>query len=251
VDRDDDVLRPAPIRPWHEHARAVLLSVGIGRVAGVLVGTVMALVAGWWLLQPPPPPIEDSLPLASAAAPVDRAAVSSIGAPISAPATPSGGVSPGASSPPSGDGTDVVVHVAGQVRSPGVYRLSDGDRVIDAVDHAGGALRRADLDAVNLAAPVVDGMQVFIPGRDETPTSGAPGGGGAAAAGGVPAVGPVDLNRADAAALDQLPGVGPATAEAIVRHRDVNGPFASVDDLLDVPGIGPAKLDALRDLVAA
>jgi competence protein ComEA len=91
-------------------------------------------------------------------------------------------------------------------------------------------------------------MQVFIPAQGDRPTTGAAGG-GAAPGGGVPLAGPVDLNRADAAALDLLPGVGPATADAIVRHRDLNGPFASVDDLLDVPGIGPAKLEALRDLV--
>jgi competence protein ComEA len=239
VDMDDDPLRPPPIRPWHEHARAVVLSVGIGRIAGVLVGTVMALVAGWWLLQPPPPPIEDALPLASAA--VVPTSSSPVG---TSPPTAVG------DEQPSGTADEVLVHVAGQVRSPGVYRLSRDDRVIDAVDRAGGALRRADLDAVNLAAPVIDGMQVFIPAQGDRPTTGATGG-GPAPGGGVPLAGPVDLNRADTAALDLLPGVGPATADAIVRHREVNGPFATVDDLLDVPGIGPAKLEALRDLVAA
>jgi competence protein ComEA len=218
---DDDPLRPTPARPWHDHARAVAASVGIGRIAGLVVGTVMALVAGWWLLQPPPPPIEDSLPLASAAAVT--------GAPTT-------------TSAPAGE---LLVHVAGRVRSPGVYRLSDGDRVIDAVERAGGALRRADLDAVNLAAPIVDGAQVFIPEVGDGPRT------GSADVGETSPGGPVDLNRADAAALDVLPGVGPATAEAIVRHREENGPFATVEDLLDVPGIGPAKLDGLRDLVTA
>lgn len=240
MDMDDDPLRPPPVRPWHEHARAVVLSVGIGRVVGVLVGTGMALVAGWWLLQPPPPPIEDSLPLASAAAAVPTS--------LSPDGTPPSTAARGVQS--SGAAGEVLVHVAGHVRSPGVYRLSGGDRVIDAVARAGGALRRADLDAVNLAAPVFDGMQVFIPARGDGQTTGAASG-GAAPAGGAALAGPVDLNRADSAALDLLPGVGPATAEAIVRHREVNGPFASVDDLLDVPGIGPAKLEVLRDLVTA
>jgi competence protein ComEA len=239
VDIDDDPLRPAPVTPWHEQARAVLVSIGVGRIAGVVVGTVMALVAGWWLLQPPPPPIEDSLPLASAAA------VSTTTPP--GPTAPASSVGGAAAPGPTGE---VLVHVAGEVRVPGVYRLTEGDRVIDAVERAGGARQRADLDAVNLAAPVVDGAQVFIPARGEAGSGGAsvagPSPSGAAVAGG-----PVDINRADAAALDLLPGVGPATAEAIVRHRDENGPFATVDDLLDVAGIGPAKLEALRDLVTA
>lgn len=239
MDTNDDPLRPPPLRPWHEQARAVLMSIGVGRVAGVIVGTVMALVAGWWLLQPPAPPIEDSLPLASAAAVPTS----------SSPAATSSSTSAG-DGQPSGTAGEMLVHVAGQVLSPGVYRLSEGDRVIDAVDRAGGALRRADLDAVNLAAPVIDGMQVFIPTRGDRPVTGAPGS-GPTAGGAAPGAGPVDLNRADAAALDLLPGIGPATADAIVRHRDVNGPFATVDDLLAVPGIGPAKLEALRDLVAA
>jgi competence protein ComEA len=239
VDTNDDPLRPPPVTPWHEQARAVLVSIGVGRITGVVVGTVMALVAAWWLLQPPPPPIEDSLPLVSAAA------VPTTLAPDTTPTTTtaSGGPVPG----PVGE---VLVHVAGEVRAPGVYRLSEGDRVIDAVERAGGALRRADLDAVNLAAAVVDGVQVFIPARGDQASGGAPVT-GSLPAGAVGAAQPVDLNRADAAALDLLPGVGPATADAIVRHRDENGPFAAVDDLLDVPGIGPAKLEALRDLVTA
>jgi competence protein ComEA len=237
MDTNDDPLRPAPVTPWLEQARAVLASIGVGRIAGVVVGTVMALVAGWWLLQPPPPPVEDSLPLASAAS-----------VPTSSPAE--GTPLPAGSGPAPAPVGDVLVHVAGEVRVPGVYRLSEGDRVIDAVERAGGALRRADLDAVNLAAPVVDGAQVFIPGQGDQASGGAPVT-GSPPAGGVEAGQPVDLNRADAAALDLLPGVGPATAAAIVRHRDENGPFATVDDLLDVAGIGPAKLEALRDLVTA
>ncbi len=130
----------------------------------------------------------------------------------------------------------VVVHVSGAVRSPGVYALDATSRVVDAVDAAGGATADAELHLLNLAALVVDGQQIRVPIEGETVVSQTATGGG-----------PIDLNRADAVALQELPGVGPATAEAIVAHRDENGPFRSVDDLLDVPGIGPAKLAAIAD----
>ncbi len=133
----------------------------------------------------------------------------------------------------------LVVHVAGAVRKPGVYELIAGDRVRDAIDAAGGVTRRAVLDAVNLAAPVADGQQVLVP-REGEPRAVAPG---------ATAVGPVALNSADLAALDALPGVGPATAARIIAWRDEHGPFRSVEDLLEVPGIGDGRLAALRDLV--
>jgi len=110
------------------------------------------------------------------------------------------------------------------------------------IDAAGGALGRADLDAINLAARVDDGAQIHVPAVGEIVTLGVP-----APAGGPKA--PIDLNTADEAALDSLPGVGPSTAAAIVERRRQVGRFVTVDDLLDVPGIGPAKVEALRDLV--
>lgn len=138
----------------------------------------------------------------------------------------------------------VVVHVAGAVGAPGVQRLPAGARVIDAVDAAGGLLPDADASRVNLAAELVDGTQVYVPAIGEVapPAAGASGAGGEGS-------GPIDLNIADSAALETLPGVGPATAAAIIDHRDRNGPFASVDGLLEVRGIGEAKLAQLRDLV--
>ena len=135
----------------------------------------------------------------------------------------------------------VLVHVVGAVRRPGVYQLADGARARDAVTAAGGATRRAALDGLNLAARVADGEQVVVPVRGR----GAP---VAAPAPGKPPV--VRLNDADAAALDALPGVGPATAQRIVAWREAHGPFATVDGLLDVPGIGEAKLAAMREQLA-
>ena len=145
---------------------------------------------------------------------------------------------------------DLVVHVAGAVAAPGVQRLPAGARVGDAVSAAGGPTAVADLGRVNLAAPLVDGTQVYVPAVGEAvPFVVNPGGSGPGlTAAGDAAERPVDLNTAAEAELEELPGVGPAIAAAIVRHR-AEHPFAAVDDLLAVPGIGPAKLEALREHV--
>ena len=139
----------------------------------------------------------------------------------------------------------LVVHVVGEVRRPGLYRLRDGARIADAVRRAGGARRGADLAALNLAAPLVDGVQVLVPARvaegmSPPATSGADGD--------TPA-GPVSLSSATIEELDELPGVGPITAQKIVDYRAEHGPFGSVDDLDAVPGIGPTRIEQLRELV--
>jgi competence protein ComEA len=143
----------------------------------------------------------------------------------------------------------IVVHVVGAVRRAGLYRLSQGDRVADAVARAGGATRKADLSLVNLAALVSDGEQVVVPRRGAVVGASGGAAGAAAGAGGV-ATGPVHLNSATVEQLDTLPGVGPVTAQKIVDYREKHGAFTSVDELDAVPGIGPARLDELRDLVA-
>jgi competence protein ComEA len=133
----------------------------------------------------------------------------------------------------------LVVHVAGAVRRPGLYRLAEGKRVADAVARAGGAAASADTSAINLAAPLADGMQVVVPAR-------AAGG----AEGEAPAAGRVSLGSASVAELDALPGIGPVTAQKIVDYRAEHGGFRSVDDLDAIPGIGPARVEQLRDLVS-
>lgn len=154
-----------------------------------------------------------------------------------------------------GSGAEVVVHVAGAVVTPGVHRLVPGARVHDAVVAAGGPRSDADLERVNLAAPLGDGSQVYVPVVGVAGSSGEAGAQGVAAGGsaaGAPAGDgsrPVSLSVADAEGLQALPGVGPATAAAIIAHRDEHGPFTSVEELLDVRGIGPVKFAALRDLV--
>jgi competence protein ComEA len=151
----------------------------------------------------------------------------------------------------------LVVHVVGAVRRPGLLRLREGARVADAVARAGGATRRADLAALNLAAPLVDGVQVLVPAHVAV-AGGAPSGvdgdagGGSASTGEAATAGlgrKLSLATATAEELDELPGVGPVTAQRILDYRSEHGPFRAVEDLDAVPGIGPARIEQLRDLV--
>ncbi len=142
-------------------------------------------------------------------------------------------------------GNAVMVHVAGAVRQPGVYRMRADARVDDAVGRAGGATRRADLSQVNLAAQVEDGRQVLVPERVR---AAAPGASGSAAAPVTPGV-PLNLNTATLEQLDELDGIGPATAQSILDYREEHGGFGSVEELGEVPGIGDVRLASLREQV--
>jgi competence protein ComEA len=218
--------RPLPPRTWRDRVEQAADATGT-TPARILVGglaAICALLVGLWLTRPPAAPAEVSLPFAST--------TSSLA---------------GASSTSSPAGR-VVVHVAGAVRVPGVHELEAGARVIDAIEAAGGLAPDADGSRLNLAAPLVDGERVYVL-RVGEPAAPVVAPSGSVAAGPGAAAGPLDLNTADEAALDDLPGVGPATAAAIVAHRAQIGRFTSVDQLLDVRGIGEAKLEAIRDLV--
>lgn len=131
----------------------------------------------------------------------------------------------------------IPVHVSGWVTAPGVVWVADGSLAISAIEAAGGAVEGARLDLINLARPVFEGDQLQVPGPE---AKGSPQGG---------ADGLVDLNTADEAELQKLPGVGPVLAGRIVAHREEIGRFESVEDLLDVPGIGESKLASIRDLI--
>jgi competence protein ComEA len=145
-----------------------------------------------------------------------------------------------ASSPPEpAAGTPILVHVLGAVAEPGLYPLADGDRIVDAVAAAGGFTDDADQAALNLARAVADGEQVYVPAMGEEPPPAA-----AEEPGGL-----VNLNTADAAELETLPGLGPERASRIVEWREQNGRFSSVDDLLNVTGIGAKTVSGLAELV--
>ena len=135
----------------------------------------------------------------------------------------------------------IVVHVSGRVLHPGLVRVSASARVGDVIMAAGGALPDARLDEINLAAPVLDGFQVVVPG----PGSG-PGAGNAWERSSSGPSGRVSLNRADVDQLEEIPGVGPVLAHRIADYRQANGPFLEVEDLLGVSGIGEGKLAEIR-----
>jgi len=235
VDADRQLRRPGAAPHWAQQARAWVIWFGASRLVATSLAVVAITIGGWWLLRSPRPPTEAALPYASTTS-------------SSAPAPGRDGATPSSSPTAATSTDDVTVHVAGAVARPGVYTLPPGSLVNDAIVRAGGATRRANLDVVNLAAALADGSQVFVPepGEAVPVASGVP-------AGSAPTTGPVepvDLNSATVEQLDTLPGVGPATAAAIVLHREQSGPFATVDDLEAVPGIGPAKLAAVRELVS-
>ena len=259
-----ELVRPLPPRTWRETLARLAESFDLSarRLAVGLVVVVVGGVVAWRLLAPPAPAAEMEMPYASPTTAGTGAAPGASTPPPGAPGPPAGAPAsgaPAAGAPGTGAvPTEVVVHVAGAVVTPGVQRLPAGARVVDAVDRSGGARPDAELARVNLAAPLVDGQQVYVPVAGETVPAPPPGASSPAGAGGRSPAGPsvdggsgqlVNLNSATAEELDTLPGVGPATAEAILSHRDANGPFTSVDQLLDVRGIGDAKLEQLRDLV--
>jgi competence protein ComEA len=211
---------------------------GASRMIGSVLSVAFVGVAGWWLVQTPPPPPEASLSFASTTVATSATIITS--API-VNATPQ----------------IITVHVAGSVKNPGVYRLKYGSRINDGIVAAGGATSAANLDVINLATVLNEGEQIYVPKRGEKPhmiTDRPQLGGGGDAAGGLNGVGGatgsavlqlININLASVVELEQLPGVGPATAKAIVAYREKNGAFLKVEDLLKVRGIGPAKLSEI------
>lgn len=203
---------------------------GTRRVALVPIGLVAVVAIGWWALRPGPQRPEATMAFAGEYQPATNAGTA--GATL-------GGNAPSDLAAATAVAPSVVVHVAGAVARAGVVILDDGARVVDAVRAVGGVTPDADLARVNLAAPVRDGDAVVVPRIGDVVLA-------------VPSGrrdGPVALNSADADELESLPGVGPATAAAIIVERTDGGPFLDVDDLERVPGIGAATVDRLRPYV--
>jgi len=169
--------------------------------------------------------------------------VRSLPRPLEVAAAPSGGTASAPASASPSPEVVVLVDVAGWVRRPGVYEFTEGARVIDAIDAAGGARSGAVLEALNLAAPLTDGTQILVPREGQEGVAPAPVTGGAVAGG------LVNVNSAIATELEELPGIGEVIAQRIIDYRTENGPFATVDELLDVSGIGDAILESISELV--
>ena len=221
---------------------------GWRRVAASVVATVSTAAVLLWMFLPSPPPVDSAIPVA---------------------------VGSGVPSAPTARPARVRVHVAGAVRRPGVYELSSGDRVVDALAAAGGASADADLEAINLAQTLLDTEQILVPRRSarsprrspaprlrpaprtRTAPTTVPAPGEVTVPGSVDAppatsapTAKVNLNTATAAELDTLPGIGPTTARAIIDHRRTKGPFRKVEDLMNVAGIGPTRFARIKALVS-
>jgi competence protein ComEA len=206
-------------------------------VVAFMVATLLALAA-WWVVQSRPQPIE-ALPITSAPSP----AVTSV---------PMGDASPdlaepsvaGTSAATSMSSADLVVHVAGKVRRPGIVTLPSGSRVIDALQAAGGPRPGVGLADLNLARPLTDGEQIRVGLRVVAPSGSVGSTPSASATGGL-----INVNTATSTELEELPGIGPVTAEAILQWRTEHGRFSTVEELLEVSGIGEVTLAKIRDHV--
>lgn len=242
-----DLLQPTPARSWPDRLALLRDQPWFGLVAaaaGAVVAVAVLVAVGLSFLRASAPAPKLTLPQAEPGAAPATGAPAPGGTGTGTAAD--GGVAHGAggSAPPA----TVTVHVAGQVAGPGVYAVPAAGRVADAVVAAGGTTAEADVAALNLAARLSDGERIYVPRKGEQPPPAVAGPAPAAPKSGTTAS-PLDLNTATAEQLDALPGVGPATSKAILDYRSRHGRFRSVTELLEVAGIGPAKLEALRPLV--
>jgi competence protein ComEA len=247
-DEDQNSLLPRWV-PEASQSRGLLARVRAdpgraGAIALAVVAALAVLVTVFTLVRDRPAPV-----MSAKLPPVEKASTSS----------PRLSASPGAGQPASPD-RPVVVSVVGLVHTPGLVTLAPGARIADALQAAGGAVDGADTIGLNMARPLGDGEQIVV---GLAPISGQPSALGSSVASGRPSASKtpapgsgttkagavVDLNSATTEQLDALPGVGPVTAAAIVAWRQAHGKFTSVDQLADVEGIGPARLDKLRALV--
>ena len=228
-----------------------------------LLGVAVASGVRFFQAQKLPPAEMTIVPVAGSTSVVAPSHTETTG-PISGPAI---GPTPTALNKP----MEIVIHVAGAVKKPGVYHFKEDARTEDAIKAAGGAKTDANLDAVNLASHLIDGSQLYLPTRTEVPEGGAPksadiGKGSSVAKAGTskghlasssskgnklssPSEGKINVNTAGLEQLQRLPGVGPAMSERIIQYRKENGPFTSADQLTEVSGIGPKKYEKMQPFV--
>jgi competence protein ComEA len=224
---------------------------GLSRLIGSVLSLIAVALAGWWLLRVPPPPPEDSIPIASTATTLSFA--------VSLPQKIELDTELDRELDTELDtklvrelATELTVHIAGAVKTPGLYQLRVGARINDGVIAAGGATAQADLDSVNLAMLLSEGQQIYIPKRNEkahiivqprfTNSNNSNSSNNLT---NTQLQNSININTATAIELEQLAGVGPSTAKAIIEYRQKNGGFKTVEDLLNVRGIGPAKLSEI------
>jgi len=250
LDRSDPALEPSS--RVSDRLETAILSLGEIRNRPTMVAvSAMALVVlaslGWWFNRPPGTNrVEAAIPSATSSTLGQSTLAQSTGSEIE-------GVTAGEPSTTTAPKV-LLVHVVGEVKRPGIVELSADGRVVDAVEAAGGPTGLADLNRLNMAAPAGDGVQIRVPeiGSDDPGPYVVGASVAFGSANGSPAdpevlAVPVSINSAPAGELERLPGIGPALAMAIISWREENGPFVSIDRLSDVPGIGPAKLDQIRD----
>lgn len=209
-----------------QHGRDLIVWMGVGRLVAIAVTIPLLGIGAYALLRTPSPPVETRIEFASTVPTVDVVDTSSA----------------------TSLSIEVTVHVAGHVHHPGVYVLHKGQRIVDAIRAAGGAQPIADLDMINLAVLLDDGEQIYVPAVGEAVSSPVIGRVGSSSPSSSTRF-PMNINSASASDLEALPGIGPSTAAAIIDHRTKVGPFESTSGLLDVPGIGTAKYEAIKDLV--
>lgn len=255
-------MSPQPfLERLRQRASAALDWYGPARAFATAGSVVVVCIGAWWLLRAPSPPLEASLPFAAQSGSATTIPAEIAAATLAFPEL-------------SSDAVDITVHVIGAVIAPGVYTIAASSRVVDAVTAAGGPTPQADLSSLNMALPLADADQVYVPprtgavSRRQSPstqprktnptvvtvpqqiaavTSVPPPAGAASSA--TAATGVVNINTADVTLLESLPGVGPSTAKAIIAHRQANGPFAKPEGLLEVKGIGDGKFAAMKQFI--
>jgi competence protein ComEA len=212
---------------WLDATRAELVGLAV-----LLCGAVVATGILLWAATGPSPPAAEVAGIGAVVDPTSGEDLTGDGA---------GHTRPDAASAPDDEPASLTVHVTGAVAEAGLVVVDVGARVADAIELAGGAADDAELHRLNLARPLHDGEQVHVPRDGEDLPAGATGHDAGEAGG------PIDINRADAATLETLPGIGPARAQAIIEHRETHGPFAEPGDLREVPGIGEATFQRIAD----